>query len=179
MLMEKLLTMQPPRTIREVFDALPEGTLAQLIENQLVMSPSPTDNHQRVLNRINFLILKYLEDNPIGEVRIAPYDVHLDDKNVFQPDILFLRNDQLPKIQKVGFHGAPALVIELLSPGAARYDLHQKKAAYERSGVQEYWIVDPDTKEVEGYYLENAKYGEAVRLKGTISSRLLGEDFHF
>src|SRR5690606_35028927 len=59
------------------------------------MSPSPTDNHQKVLNRINFLIFKFLEDNPFGELRIAPYDVHLDDENVFQPDILFIRNDQL------------------------------------------------------------------------------------
>ena len=177
--METLITTRPPRTIREVYDALPEGTPAQLIENQLVMSPSPTDNHQKVLNRINFLILKYLESNPIGELRIAPYDVHLDDENVFQPDIIFIKNENLSKIEQNGFHGAPSLVIELLSPGTARYDRYQKKVVYERSGVQEYWIVDPDTKEVEGYYLENAKYGEAVRLNGTITSRLLGQDFDF
>ncbi|HLT93063.1 MAG TPA: Uma2 family endonuclease [Membranihabitans sp.] len=78
-----------------------------------------------------------------------------------------------------GFHGAPSLVIELLSPGTAHYDLHEKKFVYERHGVQEYWIVDPDTKEVDGYFLENAKYGEAVRLNGTITSRLLGQDFDF
>src|SRR5690606_16850519 len=107
------------------------------------------------------------------------FDVHLDDENVYQPDILFFRNDQLSNIRKDGFHGAPPMVIELLSPGTARYDLHQKKSAYERSGVQEYWIVEPDTKEVEGYFLENAKYGDAVRLTGTISSKLLGKDFVF
>src|SRR5690606_690233 len=110
----------------------------------------------------------YLESNPIGELRIAPYDVHLDEENVFQPDIIFIKNDNLSKIEQNGFYGAPSLVIELLSPGTARYDRYQKKVVYERSGVQEYWIVDPDTKEVEGYCLENAKYGEAVRLNGTI-----------
>lgn len=54
--MEISVTTNPPRTIREVYDTLPEGTLAQLIEDQLVMSPSPTENHQKVLNTINVLI---------------------------------------------------------------------------------------------------------------------------
>ena len=177
--METLITTRPPRTIREVYDALPEGTPAQLIENQLVMSPSPTDNHQKVLNRINFLILKYLESNPIGELRIAPYDVHLDDENVFQPDIIFIKNENLSKIEQNGFHGAPSLVIELLSPGTARYDRFQKKVVYERSGVQEYWIVDPDTKNVNGYFLEEGRYGDPVNNVGLISSKLLGEEFAF
>jgi len=177
--MESLITTRPPRTIREVYDALPEGTLGQLIENQLVMSPSPTDNHQKVLNRINFLIFKFLEDNPFGELRIAPYDVHLDDENVFQPDILFIRNDQLSNIRKDGFHGAPDLIIELLSPSTSHYDLGQKKAGYERHGVQEYWIVDPDTKNVNGYFLEEGRYGDPIDYVGLISSKLLGEEFAF
>src|SRR5690606_13362117 len=177
--MDATLITRPPRTIREVYDALPEGTLAQLIENQLVMSPSSTDNHQKVLNRINFLILKYLEDNPIGELRIAPYDVHLDDENVFQPDILFIKNENLSKIEQNGFHGAPDVVIGLFSPGTARYDRYQKKVVYERSAVQEYWIVDPDTKEVEGYFLEEGRYGDPVKYTGLISSKLLGEEFAF
>ena len=92
---------------------------------------------------------------------------------------IFIKNENLSKLEQNGFQGAPSLVIELLSPGTARYDRYQKKVVDERSGVQEYWIVDPDTKEVEGYYLENAKYGEAVRLNGTITSRLLGQDFDF
>ena len=177
--MDTLITTRPPRTIREVFDALPEGTLAQLIENQLVMSPSPTDNHQKILISIVFLILKYLESNPIGELRIAPYDVHLDEENVFQPDIIFIKNENLSKIEQNGFHGAPDLIIELLSPSTSKYDLGQKKAGYERHGVLEYWIVDLDTKDVKGYFLEEGRYGKAIQLTSSITSRLLGEDFHF
>jgi len=177
--METLLTTQPPRTIREVYDALPEGTLAQLISSQLVMAPAHTYGHQKILNIINRKIADYVEQKGLGEIIISPFDVHLDEENIFQPDIQFLRKDQLPKIQKDGFHGAPALVIELLSPGTARYDLQQKKDVYERSGVQEYFIVDPDTREVEGYFLENGKYGKVSQTKGTISSRLLEKDFQF
>src|SRR5690606_7931980 len=177
--METLITTRPPRTIREVYDALPEGTMAQLIQSQLVMSPAPTYGHQKLVVRLCTMINSFLNQHDMGEVLVAPFDVHLDDENVYQPDILFIRNDQLSNIRKDGFHAAPDLVIELLSPSTSKYDLGQKKAGYERHGVQGYWIVDPDSKDVKGYFLENAKYGEAVRLTGTISSRLLGEDFHF
>ena len=177
--METASTRKPLRTIREVYNALPEGTLAQLIEDQLVMSPSPTYGHQALIMKIGSTIFNFLEKNDLGKVLNAPYDVHLDEGNVFQPDILFIPNEQLNNIREDGFHGAPALIIELLSPGTAQYDLHQKKAVYERCGVQEYWIVDPDTREAEGYFLEYGKYGKAIQTKGTISSRLLAEDFHF
>ena len=177
--MEISVTTKPPRTIREVYDALPEGTLAQLIQSQLVMSPAPTYGHQKLVVRLCTMINNFLNQYDMGEVLVAPYDVHLDDENVFQPDILYLRKDQFSNIRKDGFHGAPSLVIELLSPGTARYDQHQKKTVYERHGVQEYWIVNPDSKDVKGYFLEEGRYGKAIQLTSSITSRLLGEDFHF
>ena len=97
--MESTLISQPPRTIREVFDALPEGTPAQLIENQLIMSPSPTDRHQKILHTISVRLFNFLEENPLGEVWIAPYDVHLDPENVLQPDIIFISKEHLSRIQ--------------------------------------------------------------------------------
>src|SRR5690606_23898674 len=143
------------------------------------MSPSPTDKHQKMLISIVFLILKYLEINPKGELRIAPYDVHLDVDNVFQPDIIFIKNENLSKIEQNGFHGAPDVVIELLSSFTSRYDLGQKKAGYERHGVQEYWVVDPDSKDVKGYFFEDGRYGVPVNYVGLIFSKLLGEEFVF
>ena len=87
--METFITRRPPRTIREVFEALPEGTSAQLIENQLVMSPAPTYGHQELLVRLCNSIYNFLDQNDIGKVIVAPFDVHLDDENVFQPDIIY------------------------------------------------------------------------------------------
>ena len=171
--------IQPPRTLREVYDALPEGTLAQLVEGQLVMSPAPTYGHQSLLNKINYLLLQFVEANNTGEVIIAPFDVHLDKENVFQPDIIFNKKEQPTHIPKDGLYDAPLLVIELLSPVTDRYDLNQKKVAYERSGVQEYWIVDPDTKAVQGYFLDHGQYGSPVHLNGMISSRFLDQEFPF
>lgn len=177
--METLITQQPPRTMREVFDGLPEGTLAQLIENHLVMSPSPTTIHQKILNKINVSLYNYLEEHPMGEVFIAPYDVHLDEENVFQPDIIFISTENLSMIQKNGLYGAPDLVIELLSPSTSHYDLNQKKTVYERSGVQEYWIVEPKSKEVQGFYLNEDVFESFDKSTGEIHSRLLGQEFRF
>src|SRR5699024_3115386 len=177
--MESIFVQQPPRTIREVFESLPEGTLAQLIENQLIMSPSPSDRHQEILNEINVILFNYLKQQPIGKVRIAPYDVHLDDENIFQPDLIFIRTENLSNIQQNGYHGAPDLVLEVLSPLTARNDRGKKKSAYERHGVSEYWLVDPDTKETERYFLKEGKYGEPVRSIGRIESKILNQTFEF
>src|SRR5215217_1680724 len=93
-------TMQmPPRTMMEVFNSLPEGTLAQLIENNIVMSPAPLDRHQSLLLEISAEIFHFVKAKKLGQVRIAPYDVFLDKKNAFQPDICFISKDRLHLIQ--------------------------------------------------------------------------------
>lgn len=177
--MESSTAIQPPRTIREVFDRLPEGTLAQLIENQLVMSPSPTENHQKILHIISVRIFNHLEKYKIGEVRIAPYDVHFSEEAVFQPDIIFIRNENIGRIRENGLYGPPDLVVELLSPSTSNYDLNQKKMVYERNGVSEYWIVDPDTKEVQGHFLKDGNFCLAFKSVGKIDSELLNSEFIF
>lgn len=177
--METITIQQPPRTIREVFDSLPEGTLAQIIENQLVMSPSPSDAHQEILNFINVSIFLHVEKHSLGKVRIAPYGVYLDEGNVFEPDLTFISNENLHKIRKNGLHGAPDLVIEVLSPSNAKYDKNQKKKVYEQHGVKEYWIVDPETKEVQGFFLKDGAFGLPVSLEGKIASSVLDYEFDF
>lgn len=177
--MNDTLVQSPPRTLMEVFKRLPEGTLIQLIENQLVMTPAPLLRHQRLLNKINFELLKVVAKNRLGEVFVAPLDVYLDDTNAYQPDIIFISKDNKGIIHDDGLHGAPDLVIELLSPSTARYDLQEKKYVYERSGVLEYWIVDPANKEVEGYFLEDGCYGDPIKAKGLIQSKILDQSFTF
>lgn len=177
--MEKSMVKSPPRTMMEVFKSLPEGTLIQLIENNLVMSPAPNYKHQDILNIINNKIFNFVNEHKMGKVQIASLDVYLDDKNVFQPDIIFISNENMDIIRKNGLYGAPDLIIELLSPSTAKYDRNEKKDVYERSGVKEYWIVDPEGKEVEGYILEKGLYGKQITDRGKIPSRLLKNEFTF
>lgn len=150
--------MNPPRTMLEVYQRLPEGTPVQLIQNKLIISPSPLTAHQQVLLNIAYQLKDYIKKHSTGEVFIAPYDVHLDEENVYQPDILFIAKENLHKIKENGFYGAPDLVIEILSPSTAQYDKKEKKAVYEKYGVKEYWIVDPKTKSAEGFSLKDGKF---------------------
>jgi Uma2 family endonuclease len=170
---------RPPRNIMEVFNSLPEGTLAQVIENCLVMSPSPLDVHQKVSADIFLALYSFVKAHDLGTARYAPYDVYLDDQNVFQPDILFISKERLHLIEKKGLYGAPDLVIEILSPSTAKFDLQQKKAVYERCGVQEYWIVDPQSKAIHGYRLRNNSFEVLPKAIGHLNSDLLQTTFRF
>jgi Uma2 family endonuclease len=168
----------PPRTILEVFESLPEGTLAEVIDNQLIMSPAPTPKHQLLVKRISFEMEKHVKANNLGEVLFAPVDVLLNDENVFQPDIVFIQKDRMFIIRD-RIEGVPDLVVEVLSPGLEKLDTKNKKEAYEKSGVSEYWIVNPDKKTVIGYQLKENKYTEIPSETGIITSILLGTTIRF
>jgi Uma2 family endonuclease len=164
--------VKPPRTILEAFQCLPEGTLAQLINNQIIMSPAPTNSHQEVLGEIFCQLLLFVKKNMLGIVRIAPFDVYLSRRNAFQPDIIFISNDNLPKLRERGFYGAPDLVIEILSPASWRFDAEDKKDEYERSGVKEYWMIDSKEKTAEGFYLSGNEFQPVASSTGTITFQL-------
>jgi Uma2 family endonuclease len=163
----------PPRTMLEAFKSFPEGTLVQLINNQIVMAAAPLDIHQLVLGDIFVEITMYVKRKKLGQTRVAPYDVFLSAKNVFQPDISFVANENLPRIEADGLHGAPDLVVELLSPSTSKYDLDEKKDVYERYGVKEYFIIEPATKSVDHYWLINGEYTKQPATSGNINSKLL------
>ncbi len=169
----------PPRTLHEVYKSLPEGTRVQLIEDNLVMSPAPLDRHQKVLGKLYRLIGNFVEEHELGETRISPYDVYLDTKNAFQPDLVFIAKANVHLIQEDGLHGAPDLALEVLSPSKPDYDLTSKKSVYERNGVKEYWIVDPKTNETIGFELFNGSFQTIPSSTGVIASKLLQQEFHF
>src|SRR5690606_11697002 len=110
-----------------------------------------------------------------GICLFAPLDVYLDDTNVFQPDLLYLSEERKAALVKEGIEGAPDLVIEILSPATAYYDLRQKKDIYEHFGVKEYIIVDPVQKNIELYILEDGAFvlREKASVPGRVSSALL------
>jgi len=171
--------IHPPKSMIEVWESLPEGTLCQLINNKLIMSPAPQNLHQVVLNDINIEISLYLRKNKMGEVRIAPFDVYFSDENILQPDILFIRNENLNKINTKGLSGAPDLVIEILSPSTSQLDFEEKKLVYERFGVQEYFIVDPGSKMVYAYFLNKIEYEVQETQVAKIISVLLNTEITF
>jgi len=89
---------QAPLLTADDYRLMPEtGPRYQLVEGELIMSPAPNRYHQDISRNIEFLLLKYLEKNPIGEVYDAPFDVYLGEHSVFQPDLV--RCNRMPKNQ--------------------------------------------------------------------------------
>ena len=147
----------PPRTGLEAFELLPEGTLCQLINDAIIMSPAPNTPHADVQNEIFNALFVFVKRKKAGKVYCAPVDVYLNSKNVYQPDIFFITKQRIDIIELKGIYGSPDLIIEVLSTDR-KYDLIVKKVIYQTSGVKEYWVVDPKTKWCEGFVLQNGHY---------------------
>ena len=165
----------------EVYKNLPEGTLAELIDNVIYMSPTPVTNHQKVLQTIFRRLSEYIDDHARGQVIVAPFDIYLDEtSNAVQPDIVvILKTNKSQPEPKGHFHGVPDLVVEVLSPGNRSHDLVKKKNLYEKFGVKEYWIIDPENKATMGYTLESGKYEAITTESGSMNSVLLKSKFSF
>lgn len=173
------MVQAPPRTILDVFESLPEGTLCELINNKIVMPPSPSFEHQDVSGSLFVKLYGFVQQHQLGKVLAAPLDVYLGRENVFQPDLLFISNERLNIVQKGKVRGAPDLIIEILSPGTEGVDRNEKRAVYERFGVKEYWIINPETKATEGYRLVADGYVSLPSAAGSIPSPLLNTTFSF
>ncbi|MCL4537319.1 MAG: Uma2 family endonuclease [Nitrospirae bacterium] len=159
----------------EDYEKLPEGAPYQLVGGELIMTPSPMPYHQIISRNIGFELLKFNEQKKLGEVIFAPMDVYLSETETYQPDIIFISKERLNIIGEKKIEAAPDLVIEILSPATAYYDLRHKKHVYEKTGVKEYWIVDPMEKSIEVYENTNSgfKLFNQGQQKGSIKSKLL------
>ena len=162
-------------TYQDMLENLPAGSCYELIDNELYEIPAPNTEHQRISGKIEFAFRLFLSKNNAGEVFDAPYDVRLDYDNVVQPDILFIKNDNLKNVTEKCFVGVPDLVVEIISPKSVYRDQVEKKDLYERFGVQEYWVIDPANQVIEVMYLEKSDYvlKDYLVEKGIVKSVLL------
>ncbi len=117
------------------------------------MAPAPNRYHQDISRNLEYILLDYLEENPLGKLYDAPFDVYLDQYNVFQPDIVVVMNARLDILTDAGAEGAPEFVVEILSPKTARLDRDNKRRVYASSGVQGLWIIAPEKQTIEVYFL--------------------------
>lgn len=138
------------------FKQLPESnTLMELINGELIVSPSPKAEHQQTSRRTVRLLEKI---GAQGILYYAPFDVYLDEENVVQPDILWMSHDNPAKLIDGYLHGVPDLIIEILSPGTSKRDRREKFELYQKHGVREYWLIDTVDEFGEVYRLENGQF---------------------
>lgn len=121
----------------------------------------------------------YLDAAPAGELNIALFDVHLDQHNVFQPDLCWFSEERRELLSRRGAEGAPDWVIEVLTWSTARLDRISKRTLYAKFGVLELWLIDPESDLIERYLLqEDASQPEGIYRLGeheTITPRVLPE----
>jgi Uma2 family endonuclease len=123
-----------------------DGLRHELIDGEHYVTPSPATIHQRLVGRLYLALGNWLQQHPIGEVFLAPFDVVLSHYDVVEPDLLVVLAEQAGIVTEKHVRGAPAIVVEVGSPGTRRRDEGIKLRLYERVGVREYWILDPDRR---------------------------------
>lgn len=136
-----------------------DGNRYELVDGLLLVSPSPTERHQRALARLHLLLASTVP--PGLRVYVAPLDVRFSPRVQTQPDLLVVEDgpprDELNRL--------PLLCVELLSPGTRRHDLVLKRRAYEQAGVASYWLVDPYAPSLTVLELEGGSYREVAHVE--------------
>jgi Uma2 family endonuclease len=148
----------------EDFELFPEdGQRHELIDGEHVVTPAPTARHQRASGRLYLALQEAAGHGERGEVYFAPLDVVLSPTDVVQPDLLFVRRERIGIIDR-RVEGPPDLVVEIISPSSRRTDELLKRRAYERYGVGELWVVDPELEVVRIYRREGEGFARPQEL---------------
>lgn len=165
------------RMTREEFLTLPETNVPhELIDGELIVSPTPKHPHQQLL----FKLAKYIEQLTLGgEVVISPIEVHFDDGNIVEPDIFWVSGPESKcKLGADGYwYGAPDLIVEVLSPSTEARDRKAKFELYEKLGVRQYWLAHPEAHFFEVFALAEGRFvrKELFEAGQTFASDVLGQ----
>jgi Uma2 family endonuclease len=142
-----------------------DGKRHELIDGEHYVTPSPTVRHQQISGNIHLLIGSWLQQHPIGKLFYAPLDVIFSNFDVVEPDLLYMSNERAAQIAtQQHVKGVPELVIEIASPGTRKRDETIKRRLYERAGVTEYWVVDPDLDVVRVYRRSDDHFDRPIEL---------------
>jgi Uma2 family endonuclease len=128
--------------------ALPDdGMRHELIDGELIVTPTPRVRHQEGVMALHELLSGYVRERAVGRCFCLPGDLEVLPGHLTQPDLFVVPPG--PRFDRWEDAPTPILVIEVASPSTARYDRGIKRRFYQRAGVPEYWIVDLDARLVE------------------------------
>ncbi|MCB9841137.1 MAG: Uma2 family endonuclease [Phycisphaeraceae bacterium] len=147
-----------------------DGFRYQLINGVVIMSPRPTPHHQSIL----LAILRQIDPAALslGGAVLPEVDLRLAPDLVYSPDVCYVApGREFPRDQALSL--VPDMVVEILSPSSRRMDLRTKRTDYERFGVREYWVVEPDERRVRVFRLSGGVYAEAICEGATAASEAI------
>jgi Uma2 family endonuclease len=141
-----------------------DGKRHEIIEGDHYVTPAPKTIHQRASFNLALALGAFVKRHSLGLVLTAPCDVLLSDENVVQPDLLFVSTARASIVTEDNIRGAPDLVVEIISETTRKKDEVTKRKLYERFGVQEYWLLDPELETVKIFRRERQVFGRALEL---------------
>lgn len=141
-----------------------DGRRHELIEGDRYMTPSPSERHQRIAMNLSGTLWQHLATRPIGRAYAAPFDVVLSTTDVVQPDLLFVSSIKASIVTDRNVQGPPDLIVEILSETTRKMDEIIKRKLYERFGIQEYWIIDPELETIKVYRMTAQGYRRIAEL---------------
>ncbi|HEX9982451.1 MAG TPA: Uma2 family endonuclease [Thermoanaerobaculia bacterium] len=160
--------MATDTTTRLTYDDLvqlpDDGRRYEIIDGELFVNAAPVPRHQMIVGNLYFELATFFRRNGGGMVYLSPLDVVFDELNVTEPDVVVISSDRAGIVGKKNVQGAPSLCIEVLSDSTRRLDEIHKRKLYERSGVDEYWIVDPVLEIVKVYRRGPSGYERAAEV---------------
>lgn len=160
-------------TAEDFLDWLEPGIHADLIDGEKFMHSPVNLRHANLLNFLDAILRRYIDDHEVGRLYRECVAVRLSTRNAFLPDLVYLTPEQMPGMGGSFISVAPALVVEALSPTTADRDIGPKFAAYEEHGVQEYWVLDPQSQAHRFYAREGELLVEFAQDAAVIRSKVL------
>lgn len=147
----------------EEYLTLSVNRFVELHNGILEVLAMPTALHQAIVGLLYELLRKFLCQQNVGQVFLAPMPVRLGPGQYREPDLVFLKPERLRTLQAIGLQGQPDgadLTMEVVSPGDEnrRRDVVEKREIYARAGIAEYWIIDPETATITVLVLDGTSY---------------------
>jgi len=142
----------PRKLTYEDYVLFPEdGLRHEILDGEHYVTPAPFVRHQFISSNLHILLGSFIRRRRAGKLLAAPTDVILSPHDIAQPDLFFISNERMGIVTEPNVQGAPDLVVEILSKRTRRRDERLKLERYDRFGVLEYWIIDPERQGAKVY----------------------------
>lgn len=149
-----------------------DGKRHEIIDGEHYVTPSPNTKHQTIVFNLAAAFAGYLRTHAVGAAFVAPFDVVFSDVDIVEPDLLYISRSRASILTDQHVRGAPDLVVEILSTGTRKIDEVTKRKVYERFGVFEYWIVDPELETIKIYRRIEDAFARVAELSAEASDVL-------
>ena len=166
---------ESPVSYKEFLTWADEDIHAEWINGEILTMPPASAPHQRVVQFLSRILSTWVEERDAGEVFVAPFQVKLEERpSGREPDVLVVTDEHRDRIHETHVEGPADLVVEVVSPESGPRDRGDKFYEYEAAGIPEYWIIDPERKQLEVYRLVENRYESAfMGGEGRVESTVL------